>query len=90
VIDHVNHGRQHLNFSTWSRYDARQAKELLANICDWVEKDRMPLESYLRIHHDARLSPSDKKTLCEWTSAERQRVENRNGESLSRKVAGGQ
>jgi len=29
VIDHVNHGRSHLNFSEWGRYDAFEQRDLL-------------------------------------------------------------
>jgi Haem-binding domain len=70
VIDHVNHGRSHLNLSEWGSLDNRQAGKKLEEICEEVEDGAMPLESYTRIHWDAKLSPEDVKTLCEWTAAE--------------------
>jgi hypothetical protein len=77
VIDHVNHGRSHLNFSEWSRYDRNDAKELLSDICKEVKAGAMPMTSYTRIHRDAKMSPDDVRILCEWTSAERARVASR-------------
>lgn len=74
VIDHVNHGRTHLNFSEWARYDAAEAAEMLDQICIEAKKGAMPLDSYTLIHRDAKLSPPDVKTLCDWTSSERQRI----------------
>jgi hypothetical protein len=70
VIDHVNHGRSHLNFSTWAQYDEEQAAHLLKNICAEVRQGSMPMRSYTRIHGAATLSPEDVKVLCDWAGAE--------------------
>ena len=67
VIGHVNHGRRHVNFSEWSRYDAGRRGEILAGICEHASKGTMPLRSYLAIHRSAQLSPHDARTLCDWT-----------------------
>jgi Haem-binding domain len=74
VIDHVNHGRRHLNFSEWGRYSRRDSQGMLDSICKEVQSGSMPLSSYLRLHHDANLSTEDVKTLCEWTAAEGSRL----------------
>lgn len=68
VIDHVNHGRQHLNFSDWSRYDARESADLLRQVCRTARAGTMPLDSYTLLHPRARLTPRDVRTLCEWTN----------------------
>lgn len=73
LINHVNHGRQHLNFSEWSLYDDRQAAKLLDAMCEWVEKDRMPLSSYTLAHTNARLSTAEKHVICDWVETERKR-----------------
>jgi hypothetical protein len=65
VIDHVNHGRTHLNFSEWGLYTAKEQDELLHSICKEVKYGTMPLQSYLRLHTDAKLNASDVKILCE-------------------------
>jgi hypothetical protein len=74
VADHVNHGRKHLNFSRWSAYDREQADFLLGAMCMTAERGRMPLSSYTRLHHSAKLSPADIQTLCSWSQAERRRI----------------
>ena len=66
VIDHVNHGRSHLNISEWGNYDRPRQVELLKNSCELARKGAMPMPSYLVMHRAARLSPADVGTLCDW------------------------
>ena len=73
VIDHVNHGRSHLNLSEWGRYDNSEAGNQLRNMCKEVRAGVMPLDSYLLIHRNAQLSEQDVKLLCDWTNLERGR-----------------
>ena len=68
VIDHVNHGRSHLNFSEWGRYDKNEQRELLDEACRMVKKGEMPLSSYTPMHSDSKLTPADITTICEWTN----------------------
>ncbi|MDQ1524054.1 MAG: hypothetical protein QOE47_1978 [Pyrinomonadaceae bacterium] len=77
VINHVNHGRGHLNFSEWSNYDREQADWLLGAMCMTAERGRMPLPSYTRMHHAAKLSPADVQTLCAWSRTEQERLAKR-------------
>ena len=74
LADHVRHGRRHLNFSDWARYNRRDADSLLGQICREVKGGTMPMSSYTLIHRDAKLSAQDVRTLCDWSQAERQRL----------------
>ena len=74
VIDHVNEGRENLNFSEWGRYTTRDNDGLLKQICREVKAGAMPLSSYTPLHPGSKLSPEDVKTLCDWTTAERARL----------------
>jgi len=74
VVDHVNHGRRHLNFSEWATYDREQADWLLGAMCMTATRGQMPLASYTRMHHSAKLSPADVQILCAWSQAERGRL----------------
>jgi hypothetical protein len=76
VIDHVNHGRRHLNFSDWARYDKQRQAEQLKEIQETVRAGAMPLASYLLAHSEAKLSDDDKKAIGDWANAERQRILN--------------
>ena len=65
--DHVEHGREHLNFSVWNTYDTRRKVRRLEEVCEQVESREMPLPSYTWAHRDAPLSDGEVKTLCEWS-----------------------
>ena len=66
IVDHVNEGREHLNFSEWASYSTEDAAHLLDEICQEVKQGKMPLENYVYLHPDARLSQADVNTLCAW------------------------
>jgi cytochrome c551/c552 len=74
MIDHVNHGRTHLNYSEWGKLKRDDQDKSLREICDEVFDGAMPLPSYLPMHPAAKLSEQDKKTLCDWTAKERERL----------------
>ena len=74
VVDHVNDGRRHLNFSKWGEYDRRKTGHLLEGICDTTRGGSMPLDSYTLVHRSSRLAPADVKTLCGWAGEEQRRL----------------
>jgi hypothetical protein len=74
VIDHVNEGRQNLNFSEWGRYTQRDVEGMLKQICKEVQAGAMPLSSYTPLHPGSTLSPEDVKILCDWAAAESART----------------
>ncbi len=70
VIDDVNHGRRHFNYSDWAQQDQDHIPEVLKNICELTRKQEMPLPIYLWLHSDARPNDRDIATLCDWTQQE--------------------
>jgi Haem-binding domain len=68
VIDDVNHGRRHFNYSDWAQYDEDKIPKLLKDICELTRKQEMPLPIYLWLHPGARLSDRDIATLCDWST----------------------
>lgn len=69
VIDHVNHGRSHFNYSDWARYDPEEADRLLKKSCELVRKGSMPMASYRRMHAQAALTVADVEALCRWSAS---------------------
>jgi hypothetical protein len=67
VANHVHAGRDRFNYSEWTTYDTDEQDKLLGGVCSLPKRGRMPLPSYLIIHRDAKLSPSDVTTLCAWS-----------------------
>ncbi len=77
VIDHVNHGRSHLNFSEWGKYDGRRQSEKLDEMCELVKEGEMPLSSYTPLHPGSKLTPEDVNAICQWTHQEQMRLGSR-------------
>lgn len=71
VIDHVDEGRRHVNFSEWLRRDTKNpgeyTRERFQAMCKQVQTYDMPLTSYLLLHRAAKLSEGDIETICQWT-----------------------
>lgn len=68
LIQHVNDGRRHFNYSRWTDYDSEDRRGFLKDACSEARKHDMPLSSYTWIHTNARLSDGDIQALCDWTS----------------------
>jgi hypothetical protein len=58
VQDHVDEGRQVLNFSEWNR-----AQDEADEAAEEVEEGEMPPRSYLWLHPEARLSDAERQQL---------------------------
>lgn len=72
---HFEHGREHLNFSTWAKYTPQQKEKRLEEVCEVVESGEMPLPSYLWGHGDAVLTDEDSRLLCEWARRSKSIIE---------------
>ena len=66
VAGHVEDGRKDLNFSDWPALDLQEEVHLLEEIGEEVSEGEMPLQDYLWLHREARLSESDVRTLLAW------------------------
>ena len=58
VAEHVEHGREHLNFSEWNR-----PNEDFDEIEEVLESGEMPLWDYLLMHSEAKLTSAEVQTL---------------------------
>jgi hypothetical protein len=72
---HVNEGKGALNFSEFAGYDIEDRAHLLEELIEEVEKDHMPLNSYLWIHKEAKLTKDEKKTLMLWAGVLGEQIE---------------
>ena len=69
VIDDVNEGREHMNFSEWQSYSAEDKADHIEEIWEEIEEGEMPLWFYLPLHPDARLSDAQKEIIRKWSEA---------------------
>jgi len=67
LLQHVNGGRDRMNYSAWTSYDSDEQDKFLGGMCTLTKKGRMPLPSYLWLHRGARLSDADVTALCAWS-----------------------
>jgi len=71
---HVNEGKQHLNFSEFASYKPAKKYDKLKETVKLVKEDDMPLNSYLWIHHDAKLTPGQKNLIIDWATGLKNRI----------------
>lgn len=69
--DHINEGKEELNFSEFSSYRPWRQFRKFEKIGEEVEEEGMPLPSYLFIHRYAKLNEGQKELLKKWTSSMR-------------------
>jgi len=69
VVNDVNEGREHLNFSQWQSYSGEDKAEDIEEIWEDVEEGEMPSWYYLPLHPEARLSDKDKEMIKNWVES---------------------
>jgi len=66
IKGHVDLGRKWLNFSEWENYTEKQKDDKLKGIFRTVYA-AMPLESYITMHKEAKLTKEEIKLVRDWT-----------------------
>ena len=64
--NHIEEGREHLNFSLWANYSEDKANHKLHECEEEIEEGKMPISSYTWTLGDADLSSEQKEKLAEW------------------------
>lgn len=83
--DHVNEGKREVNFSQFNSYRIKRKMRKFHEIAEQLEEDEMPLNSYLWIHHDAKLDDAQKKLIVDWAKENQQKLEEQYPDSVTRK-----
>ncbi len=63
---HIEHGREHLNFSIWHTYSIDERNEILEEFGETISEKKMPMLSYWIVHWEAKLSDEERKTLVDY------------------------
>jgi len=66
LANHVDDGKEELNFDEWGAYSLKRKNRKLKEIKKQLEENEMPLESYLWIHGDAALTDNQIKSVIDW------------------------
>jgi cytochrome c551/c552 len=70
VAHDVRHGREDLNFSTWTDAKATKRTKKLLKVAEEVREGEMPPWYYALVHPEARLTAAERTVLEAWTAAE--------------------
>ncbi|MBU8881587.1 heme-binding domain-containing protein [Kaistella sp. DKR-2] len=63
---HIDEGRKKLNFSTFATYEPKRQAHKLAETVEMIEKGEMPLDSYVLIHSEAKLTAPQQQELIQY------------------------
>lgn len=66
IENHIEHGREHLNFSVWTSYSEKKASHKLEECYEVLEQKEMPMLSYMVAHPDAWISAEERAALVNW------------------------
>lgn len=61
--DHIEHGKEELNFNEWDELSARRKNSKLKSIINQIKDGEMPFWSYTVMHRDAKLLEIGKKEV---------------------------
>jgi hypothetical protein len=68
IAHDVNHGREHLDFSTLSSLGARKKAKRFGEIAEEVDEEAMPPWYYRLVHPEARLDEAERRMIIEWAN----------------------
>src|SRR5689334_22159707 len=75
--DHIIEGKNHLNFDEFANKSPRYQYNKLGECKEQIEKGEMPINSYLWIHKDAKLTADEKNKIYAWTDGIRKELESK-------------
>ena len=71
---HIEEGKRELNFSNFAKGSFKRKSKKLEETAEQVKKHEMPLDSYLWIHPEARLTEPQRKMIVDWALSAKQQV----------------
>jgi hypothetical protein len=66
IKEHINNGRNHLNFSIWTDYIGNKKDHKLEECIDMIKSGEMPMEGYVMFHEEAEINHEQKMQLINW------------------------
>lgn len=63
---HIFEGKEHLNFSEFKTYTPQRQARKLRQIHDVLHEGTMPLETYVWLHQEAKITEDDKNAINAW------------------------
>ena len=66
MADHIEEGKEELNFSDFKKYSEKKANHKLEEVSEMIKDDEMPLPSYTLVHRSAKLTSEEKTRINAW------------------------
>ena len=76
VKNHIEEGKEHLNFSEFGNYTAEKQAHKLEESYELIEKGEMPLSSYTLIHKEAVLTTEQQTNLVTYFKELERKIKN--------------
>lgn len=71
---HIEDGKKELNFTTFANGTFKRKTKKMQATAEEIKKHDMPLDSYLWIHTNSRLTDEQRKMLMDWAEASKQQL----------------
>ena len=85
MAHHVKEGKEELNFSEFMAYKPKKQHHKLDEVIESQEDGWMPIDEYLWIHKDAKLTSAEKELIVTWAKGVMHEIEEKNPEILQLK-----
>lgn len=72
--NHINNGKQYLNFNEFTTYSPEKQKDEMDEIIASQKEGWMPLDSYTWIHKDAKLTNTQRQQIITWAEAVKTKI----------------
>lgn len=82
---HVDEGKAEINFSQFNTYGVKRKIKKFHEIAEMIEEKEMPLNTYLWMHGNAKLSESQSKSLLAWANENQKMLEEQYPDSVMKK-----
>lgn len=66
IKNHINEGREHLNFSEWKNFNPDLKKNMLENSAKSIKDYSMPMTGYIAQHPEANLTKAERVLLVNY------------------------
>ena len=69
MASHIKKAKDDLNFSEFKTYSQKQLTHKLEEVSEVVNEGEMPLRSYIWLHKEAEVTPTEKTAINDWVNS---------------------
>lgn len=69
MASHIKEGKDELDFSEFKTYSTKKASHKLEEVSEQIAEGHMPINSYLWLHPEGKVTPQELETINAWISS---------------------